>query len=170
MNSGKPAKKIYSTKLGDFYLNESLSFLDTIESGSIDLIITSPPFALEKDGQAESSTAFIDWLNHYFKEFYRILKSDGNIILELSSIWDTQPVKLGHAYQFVGQLLRGNRWLLLQELFWHNPDLLPTPSDWTDSHRLKDEVSIIWWLAKQPSNKICAGFTSNNKLSTITKS
>jgi site-specific DNA-methyltransferase (cytosine-N4-specific) len=38
----------YTTPFGEAYLGDSLVFLPQIESESIDLILTSPPFALKR--------------------------------------------------------------------------------------------------------------------------
>jgi len=39
-------KKSYSTKYGTQYNGDSLEFLSSLEDDSVDLVMTSPPFAL----------------------------------------------------------------------------------------------------------------------------
>jgi site-specific DNA-methyltransferase (cytosine-N4-specific) len=39
---------MYSTQYGSAYAGDSLDLLDQLEADSIDLVITSPPFALQR--------------------------------------------------------------------------------------------------------------------------
>ena len=40
-------RPIYETKFGQAYCMDSLEFMKTIGNGTIDLVITSPPYALQ---------------------------------------------------------------------------------------------------------------------------
>ena len=53
----------YKTKLGSAYLGDSEKLLEQIETESVDLIFTSPPYALnrEKDYGNVSSDEYIKW-------------------------------------------------------------------------------------------------------------
>ena len=59
----------YSTDLGAAFLGDSLKLLDAVEESSVDLICTSPPFALlrKKAYGNVHATEYIDW----FMEFAR---------------------------------------------------------------------------------------------------
>ena len=43
---GKP---LYTTKYGSAYVGDSLDLLDQLDAESIDLVVTSPPFALQRE-------------------------------------------------------------------------------------------------------------------------
>ena len=55
---------IYSTNYGAAYVGDSLLLLDQIEANSIDLVLTSPPFALQRQkryGNVDQEE-YVEWL------------------------------------------------------------------------------------------------------------
>jgi len=72
-----------------------------IEENSIDLIITSPPYADVKSYGKKVNifhpNQYVDWLLPFFDEFYRVLKPSGNFILNID---DRCYRKKRHIYVF----------------------------------------------------------------------
>lgn len=68
----------YSTKYGSAYLGDALELLKKLPSESIDLICTSPPFALlrQKSYGNFSSHEYVEWFMHFAREFRQ---SDKNL-------------------------------------------------------------------------------------------
>lgn len=57
-------KPLYVTNLGAAYVGDTIELLDRLESDSIDLVMTSPPFALQREktyGNVDQQ-AYVDWL------------------------------------------------------------------------------------------------------------
>ena len=56
-------KLFYRTSMGQSFLGDSLALLPTIETESVDLILTSPPFALKrkKEYGNEDEDKYVDW-------------------------------------------------------------------------------------------------------------
>ena len=94
-------------------LGDCLQELPKIESNSIDLIITDPPYLISKDSnfkQTSESTSkemitkynisidFGDWdkieldFNYLFKEWFRILKKGGTLIV-FYDVWKSNDIK-----------------------------------------------------------------------------
>lgn len=72
---------LYSTDYGAAYVGDSLNLLDHLEPDSIDLVITSPPFALQREkiyGNVDQE-AYIDWLFAFCKKVHRVLAPHGSL-------------------------------------------------------------------------------------------
>lgn len=142
----------YSTKLGAAYRSTSLRLLKKIPSDSVDLIFTSPPFALTRKkeyGNVEASR-YVSWFKEYSKEFLRILKKQGSLVVDIGSAWNAgSPTKSLYQYKLLISLVN-QRFKFCQDFFWYNPAKLPTPAEWVNVRRIrvKDSVNYVWWLSK----------------------
>ncbi len=144
---------LYRTKLGSAYLGDSLDLLDEIESDSISLVVTSPPFALqrEKSYGNVSQSDYVDWLMAFCRKVYRVLAPDGSFVLDLGGAYEKgRPVRSLYNYRVLIALCDQLNFRLAEEFFWHNPAKLPSPIEWVNKRKLraKDSVNTIWWLSK----------------------
>lgn len=144
--------------LGAAYHAEALEFLGHLEAESVDLILTSPPFALQK-GKAYGNIPaeeYVAWFSPFAKEFHRVLKPRGSLVIDIGGGWQKGlPVKHVYQYELLLHLVKEGGFYLAQEFFWWNPSRLPTPAEWVTVRRIrvKDTVNTIWWLAKTPYPK-----------------
>ncbi len=148
--AGKP---YYHTNRGEAYLGDSLRLMKFVPNDSIDLIITSPPFALtrQKEYGNKAEEEYIDWFLEFAKEFYRILKPDGSLVVDLGGAYlPGHPVRSIYQYELLVRLCRELNFFLAQEFFHYNPARLPTPAEWVTVRRVrvKDSVNVVWWLSK----------------------
>ena len=76
-------KPLYRTKLGSAYVGDSLNLLEELEAASVDLVMTSPPFALlrQKDYGNKEQDEYVDWLLSFGKAVQRVLKDTGSLSL-----------------------------------------------------------------------------------------
>ncbi|MEO0964572.1 MAG: DNA methyltransferase, partial [Planctomycetota bacterium] len=81
---------MYLTQLGAAYHGDSLDLLDALDDGSVNLVLTSPPFALQrqKDYGNKTGAEYIDWLTNFAKLVYRKLADDGSFVLDLGGAYD----------------------------------------------------------------------------------
>ncbi len=156
----KKYKPYYETKLGSAYLGDAFDLLDTIDKGSVDLIMTSPPFALRRKKEYGNVDAenYVDWFLPFAEKFYDVLKPNGSLVIDIGGSWlPGKPVKSLYHYELLLALCKiPNRTLYLaQEFFWYNPARLPTPAEWVNvrRERVKDAVDNVWWLSKNPHPK-----------------
>ena len=85
----KSPKPLYSTELGACYCADTLDFLPTVPTGSVDLVVTSPPYALhfkKEYGNADQSE-YVKWFLPFASEFKRVLKPDGSFVLNVGGAW-----------------------------------------------------------------------------------
>lgn len=147
----------FATDLGNAYLGDSLELLPKIPPHSVDLICTSPPFALLRKkayGNVDASK-YVDWFMQFAREFARILKPKGSLIIDIGGTWVKGfPIRSLYHYELVLRLCKpvkegGGGFHLAQELYWYNPAKLPTPAEWVTvrRERVKDAVNTVWWLS-----------------------
>lgn len=153
IKNGMTPNLFYSTPLGQAYLGDSLSFLPTIESDSIDLILTSPPFALKrkKEYGNEDEERYVDWFMGFANELHRILKPEGSFVLDLGgSYMPGFPVRSIYMFELLVRLVKECGFYLAQEFYHYNPARLPAPAEWVNVRRIrvKDSVNVVWWLSK----------------------
>ncbi|MBZ0203280.1 MAG: site-specific DNA-methyltransferase, partial [Ignavibacteria bacterium] len=152
----------YNTNFGSAYLADSLELIKKIPDESTDLVITSPPYALEfkkEYGNAEKKD-YIDWFIPFAKEILRVIKENGSFVLNIGGSYNKgTPTKSLYHYKLLIQLVEEIGFHLAQEFFWYNPAKMPTPAEWVTVRRIrvKDSVEFIWWLSKSPYPK------ANNK-------
>lgn len=154
-------KLAYRTERGEAWLGDAIEVLDEhLADESVDLIVTSPPFALQrpKEYGNETQESYKDWFLPFADEFWRVLKPTGSLVLDLGGAWEAgQPVKSVYAFELLVSLCRRpNRpFVLAQDFYWYNPARLPSPAQWVtvERVRVKDAVNYVWWLAKGPNPK-----------------
>lgn len=148
----------YSTALGKAYLGDSLALLPQISSESIDLILTSPPFALKrkKEYGNEDEDKYVDWFMGFAGHLKRILKPKGSFVLDLGGAYlPGFPVRSVYQFELLVRLVREAGFYLAQEFYHYNPARLPAPAEWVNVRRIrvKDSVNVVWWLSKSQHPK-----------------
>jgi DNA modification methylase len=151
----------YKTDVGEAWLGDAIETFDArLEDGSVDLIVTSPPFALQrpKEYGNQSQDAYKEWFLPFADEFWRVLKPTGSLVIDLGGAWEAgQPVKSIYQFELLVSLCRRPKrpFVLAQDFYWYNPARLPSPAQWVtvDRVRVKDSVNYIWWLSKSPNPK-----------------
>jgi len=143
----------YSTELGESFLANSLDIFKELPDDSVNLILTSPPFALtrQKEYGNKPETEYIEWFLKFAKEFHRVLKDDGSFVLDLGGAYiPGHPVRSIYQYELLVRLCNELNFHLAQEFFHYNPSRLPTPAEWVTIRRIrvKDSVNVVWWLSK----------------------
>ncbi|PPJ64557.1 DNA-methyltransferase [Cuspidothrix issatschenkoi] len=149
---------LYTTDSGAAYLGDSLKLLDQLESDSIDLVLTSPPFALQRKksyGNVDQED-YVDWLVEFCQKVYRVLNSTGSFVLDLGGAYESKrPVRSLYNYRVLIKLCDELGFRLAEEFFWYNPAKLPSPIEWVNKRKIraKDSVNTVWWLSKTDNPK-----------------
>lgn len=145
----------YSTCFGNAFLGDSLAFMKSMKSASVNLVMTSPPYALhfkKEYGNADQSD-YIDWFMPFAEEVFRLLPDNGSFVIDIGGAWQAgQPTRSLYHFELLIALCRNVGFHLAQEFFWYNPAKLPSPAEWVNVRkiRVKDAVECVWWLSKTP--------------------
>lgn len=148
----------YTQQNGVAYLGDSLKLIKFIDDNSINLIITSPPFALTRKKEYGNETAekYIEWFLPFASEFKRVLADNGSFVIDLGGAYlPGNPVRSIYQYELLVRLCKEVGFFLAQEFYHYNPARLPTPAEWVTIRRIrvKDSVNTVWWLSKTPNPK-----------------
>lgn len=146
-------KPYYKTPWGASFLGDSLKLIKSVEDGSVNLILTSPPFALtrKKEYGNKSSDEYVDWFLNFAHEFKRVLAEDGSFVIDLGGAYlPGHPVRSIYQYELLTRLCKEVGFFLAQEFFHYNPARLPAPAEWVNVRRIriKDSVNLVFWLSK----------------------
>lgn len=159
---GKDYQSYYMTDLGAAYLGDSLVLMKSLPDSSIDLILTSPPFALtrQKEYGNKQEEEYINWFLDFSQEFRRILKDDGSLVIDLGGAYIPGiPIRSIYQFELLVRICKEQNFYLAQEFYHYNPSRLPAPAEWVNVRRIrvKDSINVVWWLSKSYYPK------SNNK-------
>jgi len=144
---------LYMTAYGRAYVGDALQLLGCLQGESIDLVITSPPFALQRQKEYgnRDQDEYVDWLLEFTSEIKRVLKATGSLVLDLGGAYrKRRPVRSLYNYRVLIRLCDEQGWNLAEEFFWFNPAKLPSPIEWVNKRKIraKDAVNTVWWLSK----------------------
>lgn len=143
----------YVTKKGKCLVGDSLELLANVDDGTINLVMTSPPFALlrKKSYGNLDQSEYVDWLCEFGKLVYQKLADDGSFVLDLGGAYNKgTPTYSLYQYRVLIKMCDEVGFHLAQPFYWHNPSALPAPIEWVNKRKMraKNSVNTIWWLSK----------------------
>jgi len=144
---------VYKTPKGRALVGDSMDVLASMPDDSVDLVITSPPFALlrEKAYGNVDQEDYVEWFCGFGPLVRRVLKTTGSFVVDLGGAYRRGfPVRSLYNFRILIKLVDEAGFHLAEEFFWHNPSKLPSPIEWVNKRKLraKDSVNTIWWLSK----------------------
>lgn len=158
----EPARLLYSTPHGEAFVGDSLQGMrEHLADESVQLFMTSPPFALRRKKEYGNKPAdeYIAWFKEFAEVFWDKLKPDGSLVIDLGGSWNPgQPTRSLYQFELLIELCKhmGEKTFhLAQEFYWYNPAKMPSPAQWVtvERVRVKDSVNVVWWLSKSPNPK-----------------
>lgn len=151
--------ELYTTKYGRLIVGDAVdiakSYLLRYYKNKFNLIITSPPFPLNKKkkyGNFQGEN-YYNWFVELAPVFSELLANDGSLVIELGNAWEPgRPVQsLLHLECLFGLIKNPEADLrLIQEFICYNPSRLPSPAQWVTVNRYRtvDSYTHVWWIAK----------------------
>lgn len=146
-------KSAYSTPLGAAYCDDSLKLLRELPDNSIDLVVTSPPFALlrKKEYGNEDQEDYVNWLAQFGELVFKKLKDSGSFVLDLGGAYKKGvPSRSLYNFRVLIHFCDKIGFNLAEEFYWFNPSKLPSPIEWVNKRKIraKDSVNTVWWFSK----------------------
>ncbi len=145
----------YLTNRGAAYCGDSLGLLAALPDESVNLVLTSPPFALlrKKEYGNEAQADYVAWLAQFARQVRRVLKPDGSFVLDLGGAYETGvPTRSLYNFRVAIHFCDELGFHLAEDFYWFNPSKLPSPIEWVNKRKLraKDAVNTVWWFGKTP--------------------
>ncbi len=143
----------YKTPLGAAYSGDSRELLKLLPDNSIDLVMTSPPFALQRQkayGNKDQSE-YLDWLMDFAKLVYAKLKPTGSMVMDVGGAYQKGvPSRSLYHLRLPIRFCDEIGFFLAEDFYWYNPAKLPSPIEWVNKRKIrtKDAVNNLWWFSK----------------------
>lgn len=104
---------------------DCLHLLSMMDSSSVDLIVTSPPYADQRKGTygGIAPDSYVDWFTPIAEQMLRVLKPTGSFILNIK-----EKAVNGERHTYVLELILRMRelgWLWTEEYIWHKKNAFP---------------------------------------------
>lgn len=149
---------LYTTDHGAAYVGDSQELLRALPDASVNLLFTSPPYALhfKKEYGNANKEDYVDWFLPFAREILRVLTDDGSFVLNIGGSYNKgEPTRSLYHFRLLLQLVDEIGFHLAQECFWYNPAKMPMPAEWVTVRRvrIKDSVEYVWWFSKTPHPK-----------------
>jgi site-specific DNA-methyltransferase (adenine-specific) len=111
--------------LNQIVLGDCLEVLKTLPENSIDLIVTSPPYADNRKATYGGVTPdkYVAWFLPITEQLLRVLKPSGTFILNIK-----EKAQQGERHTYVIELILAMRqqgWLWTEEFIWHKKNSYP---------------------------------------------
>jgi DNA modification methylase len=152
----------YRTKLGrcfqgnieDVFKSRALNSY----KGRINLILTSPPFPLNRKKKYgnRKGDEYIKWLSEIMTGLKDYLAKDGSLVLEIGNSWEERsPLMSTLPLETLLAIKQGGNYKLCQQFVWFNTAKLPSPVQWVNikRNRVKDSFTNIWWMSNSINPK-----------------
>jgi len=155
------ARAAYRTALGVMLHGRSEEVLPSHLhelKGKVQLVLTSPPFALNNKKKYDNfrGEQYLLWLSSYASIFRSLLSDNGSIIIEIGNAWEPgRPLMSTLTLESLLTFFRAGDFYLCQQFICYNPARLPSPAAWVTirRERLTDSYTNLWWMAKIPHPK-----------------
>jgi site-specific DNA-methyltransferase (adenine-specific)/site-specific DNA-methyltransferase (cytosine-N4-specific) len=126
---------------------DCFELIKTLEDNSVDLVITSPPYAdivnYGKNISIKKSNEYVDWILPLFNEIHRVLKPSGSFILNINDNCDK-----GYRNTFIYELIYRNSKETSLKLYdtyiWHKMNGIPNGS----TKRFRNNTEFIFHFCK----------------------
>ena len=153
-------------------LGDSKKILKELQDNSVDLIVTSPPYADQRKMTygGVSPNEYVEWFLPISKELLRVLKPTGTFILNIK-----EKVVDGERSTYVMELIlemRKQGWIWTEEFIWHKKNCYP--GKW--SNRFRDAWERLLQFNKskkfnmyQDTVKIPIGDWANGRLKNLSE-
>lgn len=145
----------YSTELGRAFIGDSRKLLSELQDNSVNLVVTSPPFALQrkKEYGNKEQHEYVEWLAEFAELVHSKLTKDGSFVIDIGGAYEKgHPVRSLYQFRVLLKFCDDIGFHLAEEFYWHNPSKLPSPIEWVNKRKIraKDSVNTVWWLSKTP--------------------
>lgn len=114
-----------SNIITEIFNADCADYLRTMQDNSVDLIVTSPPYADQRKSTygGVKVDKYVEWFLPITKELLRVLKPDGTFVLNIK-----EKVVEGERSTYVMELImemRRQGWLWTEEFIWHKKNCHP---------------------------------------------
>lgn len=137
--------------LDSFLIGKCEDVLKDFPNGSVDFVLTSPPYA---DQRVYGTTEFtidpddyVEWFLPKAKQIYRVLSPNGSFVLNINDKVVDGEQQL-YVYELVIALCKKIGFKLVRDYIWHNPATPPNIYSTGKYGRTKKSHEYCFWFSK----------------------
>jgi DNA modification methylase len=139
--------------MGCAYIGDSRKHLADLPDESVNLVLTSPPFALQRQKEYGNldQHEYIGWFLEFAQLVHRKLRADGSFVVDFGGAYmKGVPTRSLYNFRVLIRLVDELGFFLAEDFYWFNPSKLPSPIEWVNKRKLraKDSIDTVWWLSK----------------------
>lgn len=143
----------YRTEKGEAFIGDSRELLAQLPDDSVNLVITSPPFALQRKKEYGNldQHEYVDWFLEFGRIVHRKLTPDGSFVVDFGGAYmKGVPARTLYNFRVLIRMVDEIGFFLAEDFYWNNPSKLPSPIEWVNKRKLrvKDSVDTVWWFSK----------------------
>ncbi len=143
----------YFTSHGATYIGDSRELLAELPNSSVNLVITSPPFALQRQKEYGNldQHEYIDWFLEFGRLVHQKLTDDGSFVIDFGGAYmKGVPARSLYNFRVLLRMVDELGFFLAEDFYWFNTSKLPSPIEWVNKRkvRVKDSINTVWWFSK----------------------
>lgn len=131
----------------DIQLGDAFQLIKNLPSESVDLVITSPPYAdivnYGKDISIKKPTEYCEWILPLFKEIQRVLKPSGSFILNINDNC-SNGLRNPFIYELIYRSGKETKLKFYDTYIWHKMNGIPNGS----TKRFRNNTEFIFHFVK----------------------
>lgn len=135
-------------EINQVHLMDCLDFLKSLPDDFVDLVVTSPPYALKRKDVygGISEKEYPDWLFSVSVEIMRTLKPTGSLVMNIKEGCNN-GCRQQYVLEYQLMMVKAYRWV--ETFIWHKTNPFPTGN----KKRLKDGYEYCFQFCKTPDYK-----------------
>lgn len=138
--------------MNDFLCGDCLEIMETMADESIDMVLTSPPYADQikdygKVVRKFKPAEYVDWFLPRAREIHRVLKQTGSFILNINDKLEGKYQSL-YVFKLVIELCENVGFHLVRDYVWYNPATPPNVFSRGLMGRTKKSHEYCFWFSK----------------------
>jgi len=110
--------------LNQIYHEDCMDFMSRIEEGSIDLVVTSPPYADLRDYVKIPPDEYVEWFMPKAELIHKVLKKNGVFVLNIRN-QIVNKARHPYVYELIYKLC--DQFDLIEDMVWDKVKVLPNP-------------------------------------------
>jgi site-specific DNA-methyltransferase (adenine-specific) len=141
----------YQMKKVEIKLGDCFELIKELPDNSVDLVITSPPYAdivsYSKAVSIKKPNEYCDWLLPIFNEIYRVLKPSGSFILNINDNC-SNGLRNPFIYELIYRSQKETKLKFYDTYIWHKKNGIPNGS----KKRFRNTTEFIFHFVKNQKN------------------
>jgi DNA modification methylase len=130
-------------------IGDCFELIKSLEENSVDLVVTSPPYAdivsYGKNVSTKKPDDYVDWILPLFKEIYRVLKPSGSFILNIGDKCEG-GLRSTYIYDLISRNNKETKLKLYDTYYWYKKNGIPNGS----AKRVRNNTEFIFHFCKDP--------------------